>query len=82
MADQENKQYIIVHSAKYETTYNKKYLNRKVWEEPNFNMIKIIYSGNDHRYFGERRTGFEWWRQYYCFGGNENVQRCADAVQR
>jgi len=33
MADQENKQYIIVHSAKYETTYTKKYLNRKVWEE-------------------------------------------------
>jgi len=45
MADQEKKQYIIVHSAKYETTYNKKYLNRKVWEEPNFNMIKSYIPG-------------------------------------
>ncbi len=45
MADQENKQYIIVHSAKYETTYNKKYLNRKVWEEPNFNLIKSYIPG-------------------------------------
>ncbi len=45
MADQENKQYIIVHSAKYETTYNKKYLNRKVWEEPNFNMIESHIPG-------------------------------------
>ena len=45
MADQENKQYIIVHSAKYETTYTKKYLNRKVWEEPNFNLIKSYIPG-------------------------------------
>ena len=45
MADQENKQYIIVHSAKYETTYNKKYLNRKVWEEPNLNHIKSVIPG-------------------------------------
>jgi biotin carboxyl carrier protein len=44
MADQE-KQYIIVHSAKYETTYTKKYLNRKVWEEPNFNLIKSYIPG-------------------------------------
>ncbi|MDP2338667.1 MAG: acetyl-CoA carboxylase biotin carboxyl carrier protein subunit [Bacteroidota bacterium] len=44
MADQE-KQYIIVHSAKYETTYNQKYLNRKVWEEPNFNHIKSYIPG-------------------------------------
>src|SRR5665648_68597 len=39
MAEQEKKQYIIVHSAKYETTYTKKYINRKVWAEPNFNHI-------------------------------------------
>jgi len=44
MADQE-KQYIIVHSAKYETTFTKKYLNRKVWEEPNFNHIKSYIPG-------------------------------------
>jgi pyruvate carboxylase len=45
MADQENKQYIIVHSAKYETTYTKKYLNRKVWAEPNLNHIKSYIPG-------------------------------------
>jgi pyruvate carboxylase len=45
MADKENKQYIIVHSAKYETTYTKKYLNRKVWEEPNFNNINSYIPG-------------------------------------
>ena len=45
MADQEKKQYIIVHSAKYETTYTKKYLNRKVWEEPNFNNINSYIPG-------------------------------------
>ena len=45
MADQENKQYIIVHSAKYETTYTKKYINRKVWAEPNFNHIKSYIPG-------------------------------------
>lgn len=45
MADQENNQIIIVHSAKYQTTYNKKYLNRKVWIEPNFNEIKSYIPG-------------------------------------
>lgn len=45
MADQENNQVIIVHSAKYQTTYNKKYLNRKVWVEPNFNEIKSYIPG-------------------------------------
>lgn len=45
MTDQENTQVIIVHSAKYQTTYNKKYLNRKVWEEPNFNEIKSYIPG-------------------------------------
>lgn len=45
MADQEKKQYIIVHSAKYETTYTKKYMNRKVWVEPNFNHIKSYIPG-------------------------------------
>jgi pyruvate carboxylase len=44
MADQE-KQYIIVHSAKYETTYTRKYLNRQVWEEPNLNQIKSYIPG-------------------------------------
>ncbi|MFY9151325.1 MAG: biotin/lipoyl-containing protein [Prolixibacteraceae bacterium] len=38
-------QIIIVHSAKYQTTYNKKYLNRKVWTEPDFNHIKSYIPG-------------------------------------
>ncbi|HZL10876.1 MAG TPA: biotin/lipoyl-containing protein [Prolixibacteraceae bacterium] len=45
MAEQEKKQYIIVHSAKYETTYTKKYINRKVWAEPNFNHINSYIPG-------------------------------------
>jgi len=43
--DEQEKQYIIVHSAKYETTYNKKYLNRQVWVEPNHNLIKSYIPG-------------------------------------
>ena len=45
MSDQEKNQIIIVHSAKYQTTYNKKYINRKVWVEPNFNHIKSYIPG-------------------------------------
>jgi pyruvate carboxylase len=45
MAEQEKTQIIIVHSAKYQTTYNKKYENRKVWVEPNFNHIKSYIPG-------------------------------------
>lgn len=45
MADQESTQIIIVHSAKYQTTYNKKYMNRKVWAEPNFNHINSYIPG-------------------------------------
>ena len=45
MADQESNQIIIVHSAKYQTTYNKKYINRKVWVEPNFNHINSYIPG-------------------------------------
>lgn len=45
MAEQEKLQVIIVHSAKYQTTYTKKYINRKVWEEPNFNHIKSYIPG-------------------------------------
>ncbi len=46
MAEQEKEtQIIIVHSAKYQTTYNTKYENRKVWVEPNFNMIKSYIPG-------------------------------------
>ena len=45
MAEQEKLQVIIVHSAKYQTTYTKKYLNRKVWVEPNFNHIKSYIPG-------------------------------------
>ncbi len=45
MAEQEKSQIIIVHSAKYQTTYNKKYENRKVWAEPNFNHINSYIPG-------------------------------------
>ncbi|MBA4410654.1 MAG: biotin/lipoyl-containing protein [Bacteroidota bacterium] len=45
MADQENYQVIIVHSAQYQTTYTKKYMNRKVWVEPNFNHINSYIPG-------------------------------------
>lgn len=39
MKEQEKPQIIIVHSAKYQTTYTKKYLNRTKWVEPNPNDI-------------------------------------------
>lgn len=45
MAEQEKPQIIIVHSAKYQTTYTKKYENRKVWVEPNFNHINSYIPG-------------------------------------
>ena len=45
MAEQEKSQIIIVHSAKYQTTYTKKYENRKVWVEPNFNHINSYIPG-------------------------------------
>lgn len=45
MAEKEKLQEIIVHSAIYQTTYNKKYENRKVWVEPNFNHIKSYIPG-------------------------------------
>lgn len=45
MAEQEKSQIIIVHSAKYQTTYTKKYENRKVWAEPNFNHINSYIPG-------------------------------------
>lgn len=45
MAEQEKLQIIIVHSAKYQTTYTKKYENRKVWVEPNANHINSYIPG-------------------------------------
>lgn len=45
MADQEKPQVIIVHSAQYPTTYTKKYINRKVWKEPNHNHINSYIPG-------------------------------------
>ncbi len=45
MADQESNQVIIIHSAKYQTTYTNKYINRKVWVEPNFNHINSYIPG-------------------------------------
>jgi biotin carboxyl carrier protein len=45
MAEHEKLQVIIVHSAKYQTTYTKKYENRKVWVEPNMNHINSYIPG-------------------------------------
>lgn len=45
MSEQEKPQIIICHSAKYQTTYTKKYINRKVWSEPNFNHINSYIPG-------------------------------------
>jgi len=45
MADQKKNQIIIVHSAQYQTTFTKKYENRKVWVEPNFNHINSYIPG-------------------------------------
>lgn len=45
MSEQEKPQIIIVHSAKYQTTYNTKYLNRKKWVEPNPNHINSYIPG-------------------------------------
>ncbi len=45
MSEQEKPQIIIVHSAKYQTTYNKKYLTRKKWVEPNSNHISSFIPG-------------------------------------
>jgi len=45
MEEQEKNQVIIVHSAIYQTTYTKKYINRKVWVEPNFNHINSYIPG-------------------------------------
>ena len=45
MTEQEKPQIIIVHSAKYQTTYNQKYLNRKKWIEPNPNHINSFIPG-------------------------------------
>lgn len=45
MAEQEKPQIIVVHSAKYQTTYNKKYENRKFWVEPNHNQINSYIPG-------------------------------------
>lgn len=45
MKENEASQIIIVHSAKYQTTYTKKYMNRKQWTEPNPNHINSFIPG-------------------------------------
>lgn len=45
MKENDAPQIIIVHSAKYQTTYTKKYINRKVWTEPNPNHINSFIPG-------------------------------------
>lgn len=39
MSELEKEQIIVVNGTEYLTTYNKKYINRKVWSEPNMNHI-------------------------------------------
>ena len=39
MSELEKEQIIVVNGTEYLTTYNKKYINRKVWSEPNLNHI-------------------------------------------
>ncbi len=46
MTELKNNDIIIVHSAKYQTNYNTKYLNRKKWAEPNPNYIISFIPGN------------------------------------
>lgn len=45
MTELKNNDIIIVHSAKYQTNYNTKYLNRKKWVEPNPNHIISFIPG-------------------------------------
>lgn len=45
MKENDAPQIIIVHSAKYPTTYTKKYMNRKKWIEPNPNHINSFIPG-------------------------------------
>jgi len=39
MSELDKEQIIVVNGTEYLTTYNKKYINRKVWSEPNLNHI-------------------------------------------
>jgi pyruvate carboxylase len=39
MSELEKEQIIVVNGTEYLTTYNKKYINRKIWSEPNLNHI-------------------------------------------
>ena len=40
-----NTEYLIVQGAQYETTYTKKYRNRKTWKMPNLNFINSFIPG-------------------------------------
>ncbi|HOI50067.1 MAG TPA: acetyl-CoA carboxylase biotin carboxyl carrier protein subunit [Prolixibacteraceae bacterium] len=45
--EKEEKKYetLIVQGAKYQTTFTKKFKNRKVWEAPNHNQIRSFLPG-------------------------------------
>ena len=45
MSELEKEQIIVVNGTEYLTTYNKKYINRKVWSEPNLNHIMSYIPG-------------------------------------
>lgn len=45
MSELEKEQVIIINGSEYLTTYNKKFINRKVWSEPNLNHINSYIPG-------------------------------------
>lgn len=45
MSELDKEQIIVVNGTEYLTTYNKKYINRKVWSEPNLNHIMSYIPG-------------------------------------
>lgn len=45
MSELEKEQVIIINGSQYLTTFNKKFVNRKVWSEPNLNHISSYIPG-------------------------------------
>jgi pyruvate carboxylase len=45
MSELEKEQVIVINGSEYLTTYTKKFINRKVWSEPNLNHISSHIPG-------------------------------------
>jgi biotin carboxyl carrier protein len=45
MSELDKEQVLIISGSEYTTTYNKKFINRKVWSEPNLNHIYSYIPG-------------------------------------